>query len=56
MDSKKVPLEISSEVVVKGKVVAKRMTDSIDADIIKAVASKVEAAYDGDIMFSNDQK
>ena len=56
MGSNKVSLEIATEITLKGKTVAKRMIDAIDPDIIKVVAQKVERAWDGDVMFSPDDK
>ena len=56
MGSKKVPLEIATEVTIRGQTVAKRMVDSIDQDIIKIVAQKVEGAWNGNAMFSPDDK
>lgn len=56
MGSKKIPVTIATEVVVKGKVVAKRLVDSIDPNILKAAVYKVEAAYNNDIMFTKEEK
>lgn len=53
---KKIPLVIASEVVVKGEVVAKRLVDCIDPEVIKAVGYKVEAAYQGDVLLTDVQK
>lgn len=52
MGSKKLPLEIATEVTIKGKTVAKRIIDTIDPDIVKVVAQKVEGAWNGSVMFS----
>lgn len=37
MGSKKVPLEIATEITLRGQVVAKRLVDAINPDVIKAV-------------------
>lgn len=52
----KIPLTIASEITIRGNVVIKRLVDAIDPAVIKAVAYKVEAAYNEDTLFSNEEK
>jgi hypothetical protein len=54
--SKKIPLKIAAEVTVKGQVVAKRLVDAIDPRILEITTQKIEAAYNGEVMFSDNQK
>ncbi|RMZ84925.1 hypothetical protein DV738_g211, partial [Chaetothyriales sp. CBS 135597] len=56
MGSKKIPLEIATEITVKGKTVARRVVDTIDPEVLKVVAQKVERAWNENIMFSASDK
>lgn len=56
LGTNRIPLTVASEIIVKGATAAKRLVSAIDPEVLKAMAYKVEDAYNGNIMLSEGDK
>ncbi|EFW23333.1 predicted protein [Coccidioides posadasii str. Silveira] len=53
---RRIPVVIAREITVRGTVVARRLVDTIDAKVVDVIFRKVEHAYHGNILFTEEQK